>query len=48
MSTEALGGMMMVTEKTGRAAIIIEGDQEKIAPYLEAVEALMAREGVTT
>jgi len=40
--------MMLKMVRTGRTSIIIEGDNEKIAPYLEAVQALMAREGVTT
>jgi len=44
MSVPDENELMMVMEKTGRTSIIIEGDKEKISPYLEAVEDLMRKE----
>ena len=46
MDIVAENQMMMKMERTGRAAIIIEGDMKAIEPYLEAIQAIQA-EGVT-
>jgi len=39
--------IMMKFERTGRAAIIIEGDIKEMEPYLEAIQTIQG-EGVTT
>ncbi len=33
------------TEHTGRVRVIIEGERERVAPYLTAVQKVMEREG---